>query len=249
MLRNLAIFSIAVAALVFTANLQAQGPGGGGRGFGMGGMMGGGMLGLLQNEKVQKEIDLDADQKEKLQKLAAEMRETMRSKMGDMSNLSNEERRAKMEEMGKEIQKMGEETQKKVDGILLPKQLERVKQIQIQVQGTRALSNADVAKELGLSDEQKEKIKSINEENMKAMRDMFSGGRPSAEDREKMSKAREENQKKLMDVLTAEQKEKFEKMKGEKFDVSALRGGFGGNGGRRGNRGGNGGGNDGGTVN
>ena len=249
MLRNFAIAFTTVAALALAANLQAQGPGGGpGRGRGMGGMMGGmmggpggGMLMLLQNEKVQKEIELDADQKEKIQKLAAETRETMRSRMGDMSNLSREERQTKMTEMRKEMQEEAAKTQKKVEGILLPKQLERIKQIQLQLQGVMALANPEVAKELGLTDDQKAKIKSINEEAMKARREMFAGGRPSAEDREKMTKAREENETKLMDVLTADQKEKLEKMKGEKFDVSALRGGFGG-GGRRGNRGGNGGG-------
>jgi hypothetical protein len=45
-----------------------------------------------------------------------------------------------------------------------------------------------------------------------------------------------------MDVLTSEQKEKLEKMKGPKFDVSSLMQGPGGN--RRGNRGGGNGGNN-----
>ncbi len=60
---------------------------------------------------------------------------------------------------------------------------------------------------------------------------MFTPGeRPSAEDREKMTKAHEETETKLMDVLTADQKEKLEKMKGQKFDISVLRartGGYG----------------------
>jgi Spy/CpxP family protein refolding chaperone len=244
MLRNFAIALTTVAALALAANLQAQGPGGGGggRGRGMGGMMGGGMLMIVQNEQVQKDIELDADQKEKLQKLSTETREAMRAKMGDMQNLSAEERRTKFEEMRKDMEESAAKTQKAVEGILLPKQLERVKQIQLQSQGTMALANPDVAKELGLTDDQKAKIKTIGEEAMKAMRDMFAGGgRPSAEDREKRTKARQENEKKVMDVLTAEQKEKFEKMKGEKFDTSVLRMGPGGpGGGRRGNRNGGG---------
>jgi Spy/CpxP family protein refolding chaperone len=246
MLRNFAIAFTTVAALVLAANLQAQGPGGGGgRGPGMmggpGGGPGGGMMMILQNEKVQKDIELDADQKEKIQKLATETREAMRAKMGDMSNLSQEERRTKMQEMRKDMEEETAKTEKKIEGILLPKQLERIKQIQLQVQGVAALANPDVAKALELTADQQAKVKSINEESMKAMRDMFAGGgRPSAEDRDKMTKARKETETKLMDVLTADQKEKLEKMKGENFDVTVLRGGPGGGG--RGNRGGNGGG-------
>jgi Spy/CpxP family protein refolding chaperone len=109
-----------------------------------------------------------------------------------------------------------------------------------------ALSNPEVAKELGLTDDQKAKMKTIQEDARKDMPRFTPGERPSAEDMEKFQKAMKGTETKLMDVLTAEQKEKLEKMKGEKFDVSALRGGPGGPGaGRRGNRGGN----DGGTVN
>jgi Spy/CpxP family protein refolding chaperone len=198
----------------------------------MGGMMGGqgGMLMLLQNPEVQKEIELVADQKEKLQKLATESREAMREKMGDMSDLSQEERREKMQEMRKEMEEEMAKTQKKVEGILLPHQLERVKQIQLQVQGPAALANPEVAKALALTDDQKSKIKTINEDAMKAMRDMFTNGtRPSQEE---MQKSRKEVETKLMDALTAEQKEKLEKMKGPKFDTSSLMRGPG----RRGNR-------------
>jgi Spy/CpxP family protein refolding chaperone len=90
MLRNLAIASIAVAALVFAANLQAQGPGGG-RGPGMGMGMGGGMLGLLQIEKVQKEIELDADQKEKLQAVTKELQDSRTANRESMRDLSRED--------------------------------------------------------------------------------------------------------------------------------------------------------------
>jgi Spy/CpxP family protein refolding chaperone len=250
MLRKLAIALTTVAALVVAANLQAQGPGGGGRGRGMGMMGGGGMLMLLQNEQVQKDIELVADQKEKLQKLAAATRETMQSKMGDTEKLSREERMTKMMEVGKELQT---EAQKKIEGILLPHQLERIKQIQLQsmlaTMPGAALASPEVVKDLGLTDDQQAKVKALNEEARKAMADMFSGGRPSDADREKMDKARKERDAKFMDILTAEQKEKLEKMKGPKFDTSVLRQGPGGPGGRRGNGGGGNGGGGAGPIN
>jgi Spy/CpxP family protein refolding chaperone len=257
MLRHFSIGLGVIAALALAANLQAQGPGGpGGRGvFGGMGMGGGGYLGLLRNEKVQKEIELVADQKEKIEKLAKETNDARREKMGDMSKLSREEMQKKWAEVGKEMQEEAAKTQKKVEEILLPHQVERLKQIQLQSMlqfgPGMALANPDVVKGLALTDDQQAKIKSINEETMKAMSEMRpGGGRPATdEEREKRQKARDEfdtkrkeSNTKLLDVLTAEQKDKLEKMKGEKFDLSSLRpagpGGQGGGNRNRGNGGG-----------
>ena len=216
MLRNFAIGLGVVAALAVAANLQAQGPGG------RGGMMGGqrgSLLMLLQNEQVQKEIELVADQKEKVTALNKETQDARAAARADMANLSQEERQAKMKEAA-------EKTEKKVEGILNPKQLKRMEQIQLQVQGGVALSNPKVVKALALTDDQQAKIKTINDDSRKAMADMRSGGGPpSDEDRAKMQKSMKETETKLMDVLTADQKGKLEKMKGEKFDTSVLRGG------------------------
>lgn len=219
MLRNFAIGLGVVAALAVAANLQAQGPGGpGGRGGMMGGQRGS-LLMLLQNEQVQKEIELVADQKEKITALNKETQDARAAARADMANLSQEERQAKMKEAA-------EKTEKKVEGILNPKQLKRMEQIQLQVQGGVALSNPKVVKALALTDDQQAKIKTINDDSRKAMADMRSGGGPpSDEDRAKMQKSMKETETKLMDVLTADQKGKLEKMKGEKFDTSVLRGG------------------------
>jgi Spy/CpxP family protein refolding chaperone len=233
MLRNFAIAFTTVAALMVAANLQAQGQGrgpGGGRGMG-GGMMGGqggGTLMLLQNAEVQKEIDLVADQKEKLTAIAKELQDARPANRGNMTD----EERTKMREGMQKIQK-------KAEAVLLPHQLERVKQIQLQQQLAMmpgmALASEEVAKTLELTDDQKAKVKTLNDDAMKAMRDMFTPGqRP---DRTKMQEARTETEKKLMDILTTDQKAKLEKLKGPKFDTSTLRGGPGG--GNRGNRGGN----------
>jgi Spy/CpxP family protein refolding chaperone len=118
MLRNLTIGLSVLVAFAFAASLQAQGPGGPGGPRGGRGMMGGGGYAmLLQNEKVQKDLELVDDQKDKLKKLGQETMESWRKKAGDMSGLSNEERMKKMGEVGREMQ---EETQKKVEEILLP---------------------------------------------------------------------------------------------------------------------------------
>jgi Spy/CpxP family protein refolding chaperone len=236
-------------------------------GPGMMGMGGGGMLDLVKNEKVQKEIELVDDQKDKIKTLAKEIDDARKAKFEkaqkENKDLSREERQKKMREMMQEgMKEMAEEskkTDKKIEEILLPHQLERIKQIQLQSQlqisVALAFSSPDVAKELGLTDEQKEKIKAIGEESRKAMGEMRPGGgrrgnggdpnaeRPSREEMqkifEKMAKSREENEKKYMEVLTSEQKEKLEKMKGKAFDLPSMMPNFGNGQGRGNRRGGN----------
>ncbi|MCC7087058.1 MAG: hypothetical protein IT427_18820 [Pirellulales bacterium] len=212
--------AFAVALLVFTSTSMAQNQergrerGQGGR-FGMG--MGTGSTQLLQNEKVQKELELTGDQVDQLKKIADEA-----PSFRDFQDLSREE-----------ITKKREETQKKVDEVLLPHQKDRLKELQIQLSGSRALLQDDVAEKLNLSSEQKEKLREVL--SFRRGQNRGQGGeRPNRED---FAKRMEEQNQKAMDVLTAEQKDQFEKMKGKKADITMqdLFRGFGGRG--DGNRG------------
>jgi Spy/CpxP family protein refolding chaperone len=243
MLRNIAIALTTVVIVAVAANLQAQGQGNGrgrgmrgGPGGGMGFMEGpgGGMGMLLMNEKIQKELELSAEQKEKLQALGKELQKEQAANREANQKLSREERQAKRKENA-------EKHLKKIEAILLPHQLERIKQIQLQSQlmftpGT-VLAGEEVAKELELTEDQKAKIKAINEETQKAMQNAFAPGQPPQPDAfEKMQKSRKETETKLLEVLSADQKAKLEKMKGEKFDFASMMPPRGQGGNRRGAR-------------
>jgi hypothetical protein len=124
-----------------------------------------------------------------------------------------------------ERQKQREEMQKKINDILTPAQEQRVKQIQLQMQGTRALTSEEVVKELGLSEKQVAEIEAARE----AGRPQMGGGQqqggtsPTPEERQKMieqfQKAREEANKKVLAILTPAQRAKWEKMLGKKFEM------------------------------
>jgi hypothetical protein len=233
------ITSALAIALVCVASAQAQqqgqGRGRGGRGGGMGGF-GADPLTLVKNEKVQTELDLTAEKKDGVKKLADERMAQGREAFASFRDLSPEEARAKMQEMRKE-------TQKKVEGLLLPNQVERLKQLVVQRQGAGALSDPDVAKALNLSDDQKKQLADINEATGAKRRELFQGARDGgggggdfAAMREKMTAIQKEQTDKSLAVLNADQKAQFEKMQGEKFEFPADMGGFG-----RGGRGGRGG--------
>ena len=117
---------------------------------------------------------------------------------------------------------------KQLAEILKPDQMERLKQIDLQMQGPAALRNPEVIAALGLTLEQREKLGAIFKETEKrngktlqptitATITMMGGKMPDDE----------ELTDKVSTVLTLKQREKFEKMKGKPVDLG-MQGVFGG---------------------
>jgi len=240
--------------LVLAATVAAYAQPGGGRGQGGGGFGGGtSRMALLNIEAIQKELGLTEDQVAAIKKLRDESR-PMRGGRGEggerrrprgngdearaatarwyfvqdeqprqRGQLSEEDRarfRAQAEERAK---KEKDELAK----ILKPEQVKRLREIYIQVAGTSALSDSEVAAELKITDEQKQKISKAREESFAGMRELFTGGGDREAARTKMEEMRKKADASVLAVLTEDQKKQFEEMKGKKFDLpeGALRGG------------------------
>ena len=165
----------------------------------------GGPAGLVAIPAVQEELNLTADQKQKL--------EAARGDRSSLRDLSREERQKKIQEMAKKA----EET---IKTVLDEKQQKRLEELHIQSEGGSALVRAEVAEKLGLEQAQKDKIKQIQQQN--ASTDRASLRNATQEERRKaFAEARERREKMnadLLAVLTPAQKESFEKMQGEKFE-------------------------------
>jgi Spy/CpxP family protein refolding chaperone len=174
---------------------QRQRPGGGG-GFG------GGPMFLLGQPSVQKELKLSDEQIKKIKDLSDKQREAMQG-------VARDERRAKMQELAKA-------NNKAIGEILKPEQMKRAKQLALQQQGTRALSNPEVAKALKLTDDQQEKIKDIQAKAREAAGTGQRGDR-SEEATKKRAEARKATTEKVMGVLTPEQKTTLKDLQGEPF--------------------------------
>jgi Spy/CpxP family protein refolding chaperone len=179
---------------------------------GFGGGFGGGTLFLLNQKSVQDELKLSDEQVKKAKELSDKQRESF----GGLRDLGQEERRTKMQEQAKA-------TEKTVGEILKPEQLKRVKQISLQQQGARALSIPEVATALNLTDEQKDKLKSIQEEARTGRGQRGQRGQRTEEERKKLEEARKATNEKLMNVLTAEQKTKLKELTGEPFKGEITR--------------------------
>ena len=195
---------VALFALLIATPLMAQERQGrrGGRGFG-----GISKIALLQNENVQKELELVDSQKDELAKIQEEARQGRRGGGGgNFQDLSAEER-AKLRE---ERQARQQETEKKIETVLLAPQKTRLNEIYVQALGTTALTDEAIAKELGIGEDLQERISETRREAFQAAFQDGGGRGPEA-----FAKVREETDKKVLALLSADQQAKFEKMKGK----------------------------------
>jgi Spy/CpxP family protein refolding chaperone len=232
------VFLVAVvgtALIAATAIAQDKGK----RGFRVGGGGFGGAatspVTLASDESVQKELGVSGDKASKLTSLrddlnAARTKEyqTAGVNLQDFQSITNEQRQ-KMTEIGR---KLNDEFAPKVKELLTADQFKRLQQIQLQAnlafQGPPALNAPEVDSQLKLTEDQKQKLIAINTEFQQKQRDLFTGGGGRGGG-EAFTKLRDERTAKTIDVLTPEQKEKLNALKGSAFDVSQIRmGGFGG---------------------
>jgi Spy/CpxP family protein refolding chaperone len=248
-------FALAVAAVVADAAI-AQQPGGrrpggfgfGGPGGGFGGP-GGDSMSLLRSEQVQKELEILPDQLTEINKVFESSRPDF-SQFQGLNDLPEEERNKKRDEIRAKMQETQKANREKINGILLPHQAERLKGITLQVRGGAALEEPDIAADLKITDEQKQKFTSAREaqrEKMSALFQQGGGGGNNNDEaartamREKFENLRKENDNELFAILTSEQRDQVEKMKGDKFEYDRSQfgrgpGGPGGPGGQGGQR-------------
>jgi len=185
-----------------------------GQGFGQGGLSQ-----LLQNESVQKELKVEGDQATKLKDAVGKVTAAHRDEFAKLRDLDQNERRTKTAELTRTV---NEETLKAVSDILNTEQLKRLKQIELQQAGERAYSRPEVQKALNLTDEQKEKLKTIAEDTSKQRRELLQGGNAQG-NREKLTALTKESNDKVQAVLTDEQKKAWKDLTGETFTIARPR--------------------------
>ena len=182
---------------------------------------------LAGQKAVQQELKLSPEQADRLKKLADEGRSARR----ELRDLSDDERRKKMQELS-------EASDKKVAEIINPEQLKRLKQIGLQVLGAQLgpvapafRNNAQVIATLKLTGEQKEKIATISRETEEMMIGLAQSTDPEAALKEYL-RLRDLAQEKIIAELTTEQQAIWKDLIGEPFNGELDFGGVVGFGGR-----------------
>lgn len=182
-----------------SSGIQFANPGGG---FG-GGWVPQDDLGLLQLEQYHDDIGLIPEQKDRLAIVRRDLQEQRMKAFADFRQLEP----AKIAEVAKQTEtRLKEESQRRVAEILLPHQVERLKQMRVQLQmrnrGVNALAGGELANSLGLTDEQKKRLAEKQRE-------------AELELRRKIDELRKQLVKDIVqEVLTPEQRESLAKLAG-----------------------------------
>src|SRR5262245_52806862 len=169
----------------------------------------------LTSDQMQKELEILPEQKEKLDKLRTEMQTKLSeaSKSFDTKSLKLEDHTKYHDAMNA----VNEEAAKKVEEILRPLQTKRLKQILTQQRlqtlgyggGASTLAAADLAKELGITEQQREELKKREEEIRLDIQ---------KKTQEFQKKLQEEAREKFFSVLTPVQRKKLQELEGDRFE-------------------------------
>jgi len=220
------VVAMAVASLG-TVSAQRQGGGGGG-GFVPSAY---GVVGT--SEDLQKELKISDEQKTKL-KEAMEPINKKRMELVPRGQGGQQQTDEQRKERTEKMAKLTDETKAAVGTVLNAEQAKRLGQIDYQMMGMAAYSNAEVQKKMSFTDAQKETVKATVEAYRKDREELNKdmprrSQQPSDKDLKKLADLRKkgvalskEAEEKIVEVLTAEQKKIWTDMIGEKVDVSKF---------------------------
>ncbi len=186
------------------------------------GMMGFGPTQLLNRQDVRRELELLDDQTKQLDALEQKTRERMReafSRPPAPGQGGDREPRREPDAQGTRgvqrprvdfrqvFEQVNKETRAEIEKILLPHQVKRLDQLSTQLRmqgGGMSLLSGGVARELGVTDEQREQLRTKVEE-------------IEQETRKQEAELRRQSREKVIRLLTPEQQEKLKDMTGEPF--------------------------------
>lgn len=200
---------LGTCCLVLATNVLAQGfrgPGPGGpRGRGFGDPMG--SLSLLGIPEVQHELELSEEQKPKVKELLGKAQEQIRSLFEgfnpqELFALEEKEREERFAKLRTQIDELAKQNEERLGKILNQRQAGRVAELHLQRSGVGALLRDEVGKQLKLSDDQRDKLRKLIEQNPPFF--------ASPDQRQKVETD-------VAALLSAKQKEQWAKLKGADF--------------------------------
>ena len=166
-------------------------------------------LSLLDNKDVREELEFVDDQLDEFRAAQDELRQQILDRAKSLAGAGKLDP-SQMSEIAKELAKLKKGSQKSLESMLLPHQLERLRQVALQIQmkkrgAANTLITEKIAEELGIDAAQKKRIENRQEELKEELA-------------QRMEELKKEIRDKLLDELTSEQKRKLEKLSGDEFE-------------------------------
>ena len=160
------------------------------------------LFALLINDAVIKEL-----------KVTAEQQEQLKGVLGDFIQEINGQKRIVIQG-GTDIDSLEADSLK----VLNEKQTKRLREAWLQVNGAMAITDAKLAKDLSITEEQTRKATEAIQKMNQSMRDAFRAGGEQEEITAKVKQLRAETKKVIEGLLTAEQKTKLTTLQGAKIE-------------------------------
>jgi membrane-associated HD superfamily phosphohydrolase len=160
------------------------------------------LFALLINDAVIKEL-----------KVTAEQQEQLKGVLGDFIQEVNGQKRIVIQG-GTDIDSLEADSLK----VLNEKQTKRLREAWLQVNGAMAITDAKLAKDLSITEEQTKKATDAIQKMNESMRDAFRAGGEQEEITAKVKQLRAETKKVIEGLLTAEQKTKLTTLQGAKIE-------------------------------
>ena len=176
---------------------------------------------LLNREDVQAELKITDDQKGKLDEIRTGVRDKMRSAFTDMRNNAGSPEDAQ-KAMQTRMQGVMEDLAKGALAVLDAAQQKRVKELAIQSQGTLAVLQPDVAKELGITASQKARFDDLQRMQDEANGGLFERVQSGEIDRDQLGTSMQKNRTtmdaEMLKLLTDVQRAKLKTLGGAPFE-------------------------------
>ena len=165
---------------------------------------------LLNHPSVQKDLELVEEQQDRLREINREFSRHISEEMAKFKNGPNGFDVRRFKEIQPILAELTAQKRAQIESVLLPHQLDRLKQVALQMnmksRGTARALQSELAKELDITEEQvqrlKEREKQLNQELQ-----------------EKIKQWKEEARKELLEELTPQQRTKLNQLLGDKFET------------------------------
>jgi hypothetical protein len=188
------------------------------KGRGGSGGRGAGAAALLANKDVQRELKITEVQATKLAAFSTEFGRTIREDMANVRKLPEAERAAKLREVA--AGKHHSDMIRALGSILTEEQIKRFEQISLQHAGAAAFATARVQQKLKITDDQKSKIREIEQRSAAAIRkagESIQGDREGAT--KKITGLQKETSEQIHALLSDDQRKIWNELTGEPFEV------------------------------
>jgi len=174
---------------------------------------------VVFRDKVQEELKLSDEQKQKLEK---RLQHTVQDAMQFFQKLGDKEPEEREKQLHAYVERAQENLTAFLQGLLQEQQFKRLRQVMLQRDGWFALGNAEVIKELEITDKQRQQFVEVVQEMQKKieplLKEVEKSGTPE-EIRPKAMKIREEHARRIEALLSDAQKKQWKELLGKPLDL------------------------------